>query len=225
MTRATTDPQDELFDVRNPDGTPAGYAKPRGAIHRDGDWHAALHIWVGGVGRDGVPFVIFQRRSQTKDTFPGCLDVAVGGHLRAGESLAEAAREAEEEIGLSVDLPRLTRIGRRFVAIRAGDVDDREVQEVYALRHDAPLTAYRMHPEEVSALAAVPLEQAIALFAGARDSVEAIEQPREGCATPVRLDRAAFVPARGDYAVAALTRLRALLAGASFEPFEIRVAG
>ena len=38
---------------------------------------------------------------QSKDTWPGALDVAVGGHLRAGETLAEAVREAEEEIGLA----------------------------------------------------------------------------------------------------------------------------
>jgi 8-oxo-dGTP pyrophosphatase MutT (NUDIX family) len=44
--------------------------------------------------------VLFQRRSAAKDTWPGAIDVAVTGHYRAGESLAEALREAEEEIGL-----------------------------------------------------------------------------------------------------------------------------
>ncbi len=62
---ATTDPQDELFDVLDADGRPTGLAKPRGEVHRDGDWHGALHIWVGGIGDDGVPFVLFQRRSLT----------------------------------------------------------------------------------------------------------------------------------------------------------------
>ena len=30
-----------------------GCASARGDVHRDGDWHAALHIWVGGVDEDG----------------------------------------------------------------------------------------------------------------------------------------------------------------------------
>ena len=98
---ATTDPQDELFAVLDANGEPTGRRKRRGDVHRDGDWHGALHIWVGGV--DGTVerrSSLFQRRSLTKDTWPGVLDVAVGGHLRAGRRLAEAVREAEEEIGL-----------------------------------------------------------------------------------------------------------------------------
>ena len=95
----TTDPQDERFDLYDENGIPLGIAKSRGAVHRDGDWHRSLHLWVWGIGEDSAPFVIFQRRSMTKDTWPGALDVAVGGHFRSGESLAETLREAEEEIG------------------------------------------------------------------------------------------------------------------------------
>ena len=117
--------------------------KRRGDVHRDGDWHAAMHLWVGGVDEQGA-FVLFQRRSETKDTWPGFLDVAVGGHLRAGESFAETVREAEEEIGLDVGYDELVRIGRRFMG-KPGD-GDREVQEIFAVRCDLPLEAYVAAP-------------------------------------------------------------------------------
>ena len=153
----TTDPQHEFFDILDADGAPTGEQKPRWQVHRDGDWHAALHIWVYGVGEDGTPFVLFQRRSLSKDTWPGYLDVAVGGHLRAGESLEETAREAEEELGLTVTLGDLTPIGRHFSASERECIIDRELHHVYALRRDDPLGAYVMHPDEISAIVAIPI--------------------------------------------------------------------
>jgi hypothetical protein len=33
-----------LFDILDSDGRPTGVTKRRGDVHRDGDWHGALHI-------------------------------------------------------------------------------------------------------------------------------------------------------------------------------------
>ncbi len=83
-----------------------------------------------GVDEGGQQLALFQRRSQSKDTWPGALDVAVGGHLRAGGGfLAQAIREAE--IRLDVTLVDLTRLGRRFAHGMAGK--DNEVQEVFTI--------------------------------------------------------------------------------------------
>jgi 8-oxo-dGTP pyrophosphatase MutT (NUDIX family) len=193
--------------------------KRRGDVHRDGDWHAALHVWVGGIGPGG-PFVVFQRRSRTKDTWPGYLDVAVGGHVRAGEALGEAVREAEEEIGLAVALGDLTPLGRRFVASGS----DREVQSVLAVRRDDPLSAYRPHPDEVDAVASLPLGDALALFRRERDVARGIELAR-GAAAPRALEaRATDFAQQGDgsYQALALERLGGLLRGRAPAPFELR---
>ena len=90
----------ELFDVVTADGQPTGRVKTRAEVHRDGDWHRAVHVWVTGIDEHG-PFLLFQRRSLLKDTQPGKLDATVGGHYRAGETLAETLREVEEEIGIA----------------------------------------------------------------------------------------------------------------------------
>ena len=191
-------------------------------MHREGDWHAALHIWVGGIGSDGEAFVLLQRRSRTKDLWPGAFDVAVGGHLRAGESLAEAVREAEEEIGLAVGIGDLIRLGRRFAA-RTDGVDN-EVQEVFGLRSDLPLSSYRPHPEEVDAVLAVPLLDALALFDGDTVAVAGVELERDA-ATPsaVTVTVAGFAAGevRG-YASRALRSLRDVIAGREPVPFELR---
>jgi 8-oxo-dGTP pyrophosphatase MutT (NUDIX family) len=191
-------------------------------VHRDGDWHGALHIWVGGVGVHGVPFVLLQRRSQTKDTWPGALDVAVGGHVRAGETLAEAVREAEEEIGLAVGVEDLVRLGRRFASRPGGR--DNEVQEVFAVRSDVPLESYRLHPEEVDSVARVPLADALALFDGDVTEISGVELPRgTGIAHECSVTVAGFAAGEvGGYASHALRALRDVLAGVPPAPFELR---
>ena len=146
----------------------------------------------------------------------------MGGHLRAGETLAQAIREADEEIGLDVALEDLTRLGRRFARNVARA--DNEVQEVFAVRSDLPLDAYRLHPDEVEAVVAVPLADALALFEGRAAEVAGHELGR-GSSTPaaVRVTVAGFAAGEvGGYAVHALRGLLEVVAGGVPAPFELR---
>ena len=60
--------------------------------------HRATYIIV----HDGMGHILVQRRTDSKDFYPGWLDVAAGGVVSAGESLTEGAkREAEEELGIA----------------------------------------------------------------------------------------------------------------------------
>jgi len=208
--------------VLDENGMPTGVRKRRGDVHRDGDWHGALHIWVGGVDADGRPFALFQRRSQTKDTWPGSLDVAVGGHLRAGETLSEAVREAEEEIGIPVEIGDITRLGRRFAHGAAGS--DNEVQEVFALRSDLPLDAYRLHPDEVDAVVSVPLDAVLDLFAGRQAAVQGVELRRGSTISSIApITVAGFAAGEsGGYPARALRGLLEVIAGRAPEPWELR---
>jgi len=217
----TTDPQHERFDIYDAEGRPLGVSKPRGEVHRDGDWHRALHLWIWGV-EAGTPFVVFQRRSLTKDTWPGVLDVAVGGHFRTGESLAETLREAEEELGLVVAEAEIVRIGRRFHDWRSPAYHDAEINEVYALRSDLPLSSYRLHPVEVDAVARIEIAPALALFTGRSERVPGLEQPRSGEPIPVEFGLADFVDISDDYAIRTIEAIQALAEGRMPEPFEIR---
>jgi isopentenyldiphosphate isomerase len=164
----------ELFDVVRADGTPTGQAKRRGDVHRDGDWHRAVHVWV--VGFDGAtPFLMYQRRSLAKDTWPGKLDATVGGHYRAGETLEQAIREVDEEIGVDVSLSDLVYAGRRICINEAQTgIVDHELQDVYFLRDERPLEAFRPNAAELVALIRVPLPELMDFLAGDRDSVPAL---------------------------------------------------
>lgn len=57
----------ELFDVCGKDGTPTGRVKERNMVHRDGDFHRTVHIWVVRQRTDGGLDVLLQKRSRDKD--------------------------------------------------------------------------------------------------------------------------------------------------------------
>lgn len=155
---------EERFDVVDEQGRPTGESKPRSAVHRDGDWHRAVHVWIV----DADDRVLLQRRSPAKDLAGGKIDVTVGGHLRAGEAWPNALREVEEEIGVAVDVMDVDQLGTVASERTYERAVDRELQEVFAMRRDAPLDGYRLDPDEVDTLYAVPLTRAVELWRDGR---------------------------------------------------------
>lgn len=128
----------ELLDVYAPDGTTWLATKPRDAVHRDGDWHLAFHLWVASAGG-----VLFQRRARDKDSWPGRLDATAAGHLVAGEAVADGIREAEEELGVRYPADRLVALGvHRVDDEPEPGMRNREHQHVFAVRDARPLDAW-----------------------------------------------------------------------------------
>jgi isopentenyldiphosphate isomerase len=166
---------DELLEVFDASGIPTGRAKPRAAIHLDGDWHQAFHCWiVRGRGRRRE--IVLQRRSELKDTFPGVWDAAAAGHWRFGESAEQAAREITEELGVHVSFESLRYRGReRAARVFPNGVIDREHHQVYVLESSAPLSTYRPDPNEVIGLATFPAYTLVELVRGGCAQVEATE--------------------------------------------------
>lgn len=102
----------ELFDVLTESGKHTGLTKRRSDIHRDGDWHASVHIWIARKQPSGMEYLM-QKRADNKDSFPGCWDAATTGHVDAGEDAITAAlRELHEELGVNADPSKLTLLFR-----------------------------------------------------------------------------------------------------------------
>lgn len=128
----------ELLDVYAADGTTRLGTKARDAVHRDGDWHLAFHLWV--VRRDGV---LLQRRARSKDSWPGRLDATAAGHLVAGERVADGLREVDEELGVRYAPGELVALGvHRVDDEPARGRRNREHQHVFAVRDERPLEAW-----------------------------------------------------------------------------------
>lgn len=172
MPENTSKAQDltEPFDVVTSRGELTGVSKPRWLVHRDGDWHRAIHLWI--FGRDELgEYLDFQRRGPEKDTWPGYLDATVAGHIRAGETMVDALRESDEEVGIQVGPDDVIAAGVRY-SINDGIPGriDHEIQDVLLLRRDRPLDDYRPNPDEVDAIVRLRLGDAIELLSGARST-------------------------------------------------------
>lgn len=216
----STDPAGELFDIVDEDGTPTGVAKPRAAVHRDGDWHRAFHLWLVWRDSSGRARVLFQRRSATKDTWPGKLDVAVGGHLRAGEGLEHVVREVEEELGIQTALEQLLPVQTRRAISRTGTWYDRELQYVHVLPLPGGLPRLQPHPTELAAVCQVTVDDLTRLFEDEAPSVPALTAAiqRDGALAQWRDDTIShddFVPAMDNYWLNGARAAAQLLSGAS----------
>ncbi len=96
--------QEELFDIVDENNQPTGEQSPRSTAHSVGLWHRAVHIYFFRNTDNGIELLV-HLRAKTKDLNPDRWDTRFGGHLSAGESVAEAlTHEAEEETGLTLGL-------------------------------------------------------------------------------------------------------------------------
>lgn len=147
----------EYFDLLNEKGERIGKTKLRSEVHRDGDWHKAVHIWI--INNKGD--ILLQRRCATKDSNPNMLDISSAGHLSAGDdSLTGAIRELKEELNLDVNkedleyiktLKRSSKYTETFI--------NNEFDDLYILRTDKKLEDMEYQKEEISEIMYVPYKE------------------------------------------------------------------
>jgi len=140
----------ELVDVLTRGGVATGIAKPKPDVHRDGDWHRAVHVWI--VQPDGR--VLVQKRALVKENNPGLWDVSAAGHISAGETQIDAAiRETREELGLEIAASELRHVAtlREQSVLNGGTYIDNELHEIFLVRRDVDVSALRLQKEEVEA--------------------------------------------------------------------------
>lgn len=98
-TRPPHPTDNDILDVVDHDNQVIGQATRR-EVHAQGLMHRSVHIFL--INPDGHLYI--QQRAADKDTFPNAHDSSAAGHVDAGEGYHEAAaRELEEELGLSPD--------------------------------------------------------------------------------------------------------------------------
>ncbi len=139
---------EELIDVLTSEGRPAGRTKVKALVHRDGDWHRAVHVWI--VQLDGR--VLVQRRAMVKENNPGLWDVSAAGHISAGETPIDAAiRETREELGLEIRAADLRHVAtlREQSVLNGGTYIDNEVHEIFVVHCHVDARVLRLQKEEV----------------------------------------------------------------------------
>ena len=95
----TTDKQSELFDLVDQDDKIIGQIT-RSEAHADkSNIHRAVFVLIFNSKNQ----ILLQKRSMTKDMYPGAWCASCSGHVQTGESYEEAAKqEMSEELGIQI---------------------------------------------------------------------------------------------------------------------------
>lgn len=138
---------DELIDILTPEGKPTGKIALKSEAHKNGWFHATVHIWLFTSDEK----ILLQKRASTKKVFPGLWDISVAGHIAAGEEvLTSVKREVFEEIGLKLEEKDLIKIGTRIHTVsHANGILDNEHHHVFIAELKAPISSLRIEEEEV----------------------------------------------------------------------------
>ena len=145
----------EFLDVVDKNGIPTGEIVGRETAHQNGIRHRTSHVWLVRNYAEKLQ-VLLQKRSQNKDSFPGCYDISSAGHIPAGDGfLASALRELKEELGVSAAANELIYCGQRqfeYKEVFAGQSFwDRQVSNIYALWRDKEAT-FTLQKSEVESV-------------------------------------------------------------------------
>ena len=104
-------------------------------------------------GSAGVE-ILLQKRSPTKDSFPGCYDISSAGHIPAGvDYIPSALRELQEELGVEALAGDLHYCGKRFIYYEENFYGcpfvDNQVSQVYYMWLDREPEAFALQAQEV----------------------------------------------------------------------------
>ncbi len=148
---------EEFFDILDEFGQKTNKIKARTLVHRDGDWHKAVHIWIINDQEE----ILLQRRSKDKDSDPNMLDISCAGHLSAGDSsLIGACRELKEELNIDIDSSQLQFITTlKRSPKHDNNFVDNEFDDIYLLKTTKKITDLRYQTEEISEIFFVPYKK------------------------------------------------------------------
>ena len=146
--------KEELFDVVDENGQPTGETVSREEAHRKGIRHRTAHVWIVRRRGDEIQ-ILLQKRSDNKDSHPGCYDISSAGHIPAGtDYIVSALRELREELGVMAKPDDLRYCGQMAFQyegeFHGQPFKDNQVSNVYLMWLNRPECEFTLQEDEVS---------------------------------------------------------------------------
>ena len=136
----------EMIDEYNYRGEKIGVVD-KDIAHEKGLWHKSVHVWLINDKNE----ILLQYRCAEKKLYPNTWDCSFAGHISAGENSIQAVqREGKEEIGIDVDLEKLSFILTNRECIKYEDINSNEFVDIFILRQNFNLDEIKFQKEEVS---------------------------------------------------------------------------
>lgn len=144
----------EILDIVDENGMPTGQTVEREIAHQQGILHRTSHVWILRK-KDNKIQILLQKRSENKDSYPGCYDISSAGHIPSGvDFLPSAIRELKEELGYDAKEENLIFSGTRIFEFQDNFhgklFHDHQVSRVYILWVDQEANDFILQEEEVS---------------------------------------------------------------------------
>ncbi len=156
--------EDEFLNLIDEHSRLTRTAKPRSLVHRDGDLHPTVHIWLI-KRRDMGIYVLLQKRSPEKDVNPDRYDVSAAGHVSQGGEFRHAAvRELKEELGIEITGEKLELIGLINSVTKYGEINDNELSAVYLCREDIDTDRLVLQSSEVSEVCWAEIDEILSIM-------------------------------------------------------------
>lgn len=153
---------DEFLNLINEEGHFLETSKPRSLVHRDGDLHPAVHVWIIREKDMGV-YTLLQKRSAGKQIHPCCYDVSSAGHVPQGEEFrSSAVREVEEELGVKLMENKLEFLSLHKSSYNCGDIHDNEIRAVYLCREKIDADNLVLQDSEVEGVVWAEIDEILA---------------------------------------------------------------
>ena len=126
--------------------------------HKQGLLHKEVHVWIYNDKDE----VLLQKRADDKETFPGLLDISVGGHVGQGMDYEQAAlMELEEETGIKAKVKDLIFIDKihSHAYDKVTNMTNNAIKAFYAYKYDEPEENLRIEEGEATSLKFWPFEK------------------------------------------------------------------
>ena len=140
---------DEYIDILDSiTGEKTGEKILKKVAHKDGTWHGSIHILIVNEEKNKT---LLQKRCESKDLYPNTWDIAVGGHISAGEDdVTSAERELEEELGLNSKDYKLEFLGKTKECLNNNGVISNEFVSIFVVYANIDIYSIILQEEEVS---------------------------------------------------------------------------
>ncbi|HNV97539.1 MAG TPA: NUDIX domain-containing protein [bacterium] len=134
----------EILDIVNEKDEVVG-RNTRENVHKFKLLHREAYMWIfNDVGE-----VVLQKRSDTKEQYPGLWFYSLGGHVSSGENYIESVtREAYEEIGIEVFENNLIFLDKVFIE----NDGNNHFETIYAYKYKNKYDTIKIASEELNGL-------------------------------------------------------------------------
>lgn len=163
MSKFILDKKDMNIDIFNDNYEHIGIIDKKLA-HQLGLWH---RVFTCLVYNPSTRYVYFQLKNSDNYTFDrkNFLDISVGGHYEAGETIEQGIRECEEELGIKIEFNQLISIGIRQTACHiAENYIANEFQHIFLLPLNIELSELKPKDNEVVGFVEVQIYDCIDLL-------------------------------------------------------------